>query len=151
MNKEGGFRSLRVYQLSHQLGVKIHKMTLGLPKFEVYEEGSQIRRCSKRVSASIVEGYALRKYKAEYLHYLFRAYGSAEENVEHLDYLWETGSLTDESAYRTLREECLDLNRQLFRFIQGVEREHDRPYSLNENPGAYHTDKPDDSDSPLES
>lgn len=151
MNKEGGFRSLRVYQLSHQLGVKIHKMTLGLPKFEVYEEGSQIRRCSKRVSASIVEGYALRKYKAEYLHYLFRAYGSAEENVEHFDYLWDTGSLTDESAYRALREECLDLNRQLFRFIQGVEREHDRPYSLNENPGSYHADKPDDSDSPLES
>jgi len=145
MNKEGGFRSLRVYQLSHQLGVKIHKVTLGLPNFEVYEEGSQIRRCTKRVSASIVEGYALRKYKAEYLHYLFRAYGSAEETVEHLDYLRETGSLTDESAYRALREECLDLNRQLFRFIQGVEREHNQPYSLKEHPKAYHVGEPDDS------
>ena len=149
MSEEGRFRSLRVYQLSHRLGVQIHQVTLGLPKFEVYEEGSQIRRSTKRVSASIVEGYALRRYKAEYLHYLFRAYGSAEETVEHLDYLWETKSLTDESAYRALREECIDLNRQLFRFIQGVEREHDQPYSLKESAGSYQAGEPGDPDSPL--
>ncbi|NQU12231.1 four helix bundle protein [bacterium] len=141
---EGGYRSLRVYRLSHELGIKIHRMTLGLPKFELYEEGSQIRRSSKRVSASIVEGYALRRYKAEYLHYLYRAYGSAEETVEHLDYLRKTDSFTDESLYHALRAECLELNRQLFRFIQGVDREHDTPYSLKESPADYANDDPDD-------
>ena len=112
-------------------------MTLSLPKFELFEEGSQIRRSSKRVSASIVEGYALRKYKGEYLRYLYRAYGSAEETVEHLDYLWETRSVTDELAFNSLRDHCLNLNRQLFRFIQGVERQHETPYSLRESPTDY--------------
>ena len=124
-----GFRSLRVYQVSHELAVKSHAMTLPLPKIELFEEGSQIRRSAKRVSASIVEGYALRKYKREYLHYLYRAYGSAEETVEHLDLLWETKSLTDEPMYWELREEYLGLNRQLFRFIQGVQRNHEAPNS----------------------
>ena len=133
----GGFRSLRIYQLSHELATKIHAMTLSLPKFELFEEGSQIRRSSKRVSASIVEGYALRKYKGEYLHYLYRAYGSAEETVEHLDYLWETRSVTDEDAFRSVRDDCLNLNRQLFRFIQGVERGHGTPYSLKEPSAEY--------------
>lgn len=134
---EGGFRSLRIYQMSHELAVRIHKMTLSLPKFELYEEGSQIRRSSKRVSSSIVEGYALRKYKAEYLHYLYRAYGSAEETVEHLDYLWETGSLTDERLFRGLRDDYLKLNPQLFRFIQGVERDHGMPDSFQEKSAEY--------------
>jgi four helix bundle protein len=134
---EGGFRGLRVYQLAHELGVKIHAMTLALPKFEMFEEASQIRRSSKSVSANIVEGYALRKYKVEYLHYLYRAYGSAEETLEHLDYLWETGSLKNKGAYQELREQCRELNSQLFKFIQGVEREHSTPYSLREDEADY--------------
>jgi hypothetical protein len=33
------------------------------------------------MSANIVEGFALRKYKNKYLHYLYCAYGSAEEDA----------------------------------------------------------------------
>lgn len=134
----GGFRELDIYKLAHELGVKIHKMTLSLPKFEMFEEASQIRRSSKRVSASIVEGYALRKYKAEFLHYLYRGYGSAEETIEHLDYIWDTGSLTDKTLYYELRNLNLAINRKLFAFIQGVEREHNLPYAFQEDAGEYH-------------
>ncbi|MBI5473501.1 MAG: four helix bundle protein [Ignavibacteriae bacterium] len=86
---EGGYRKLEVYNLAHGLAVRLHKLTMGLPKFEMYEEGGQIRRSSKSVSAQLVEGYALRKYKNEFLHYLWRAYGSSEETAEHLLYLFE--------------------------------------------------------------
>jgi len=42
-------------------------MTLNeLPKFEMYEEGSQIRRSSKSVRTNIVEGYGRRNYKLDY-------------------------------------------------------------------------------------
>jgi four helix bundle protein len=78
---KAGHEQLRVYQLAHTLSVQIHAMTLTLPKFELYEEGSQIRRSSKRVAASIVEGYALRNYKAEFRNYLLRAYGSSVETL----------------------------------------------------------------------
>jgi len=50
---EQGYKKLRIYQMAHALGVKVHKMTLGLPKFEMFEEGSQIRRSSKSVSSNI--------------------------------------------------------------------------------------------------
>ena len=88
---------LKIYKKAHRLAVEIHKMTLRLPSFEMYEEGSQIRRSSKSVSSQIVEGYSLRNYKNEYIHYLSRAYASNRETKEHLDYLFETGSLKDEA------------------------------------------------------
>lgn len=42
------FRELEVYQNSKELAIRIHKMTLLLPKFEMYEEASQRRRSSKQ-------------------------------------------------------------------------------------------------------
>jgi four helix bundle protein len=42
-------------------------MTLTLLKFEIYEEGSQIRRSSKSVKSTIVEGYGRRNYKSDTL------------------------------------------------------------------------------------
>ena len=87
-----GYKKLKVYGLSHDLAVRVHKMTVKLPKFEIMEEGSQIRRSSKSVSSNIVEGYALRRYKQEYIHYLSRALASSLETVEHLDFLFETES-----------------------------------------------------------
>lgn len=83
---EKGHKKLEVYQLSHKLAVSIHKISLELPAFERFEEGSQIRRSSKSISSNIVEGFALRRYKYEFLYYLFRSYGSAEETIEHLEY-----------------------------------------------------------------
>src|ERR1700750_1984731 len=83
---------LEIYRVAHELGLRVHALTLRLPKFETYEVGSQVRRASKSISAQIVEGHALRKYKAEYEHYLARSYASAEEVIEHLQYLLETGS-----------------------------------------------------------
>ncbi len=62
-----GYKSLRVYQDAHRLAVEIHQMSLELPKFEMFEEGSQVRRSSKAISTNLVEGYGRRMYKAEYL------------------------------------------------------------------------------------
>ena len=146
---DGGFRRLRVYQVAHDLGLRVHAMSLGLPKFEMYEEGSQIRRSSKRISASIVEGYAMRKYKGQYLFYLYRAYGSAEETLEHLEYLYGTGSLRDKDLYEELLATNQELNRQLFRFIQGVERDHRDTFTVSEEEAEYVTPpEPDDDPEP---
>ncbi len=132
-----GYERLHVYQIAHKLAVEIHAMTLTLPKYEMYEEGSQIRRSSKRVSASIVEGYALRQYKAEFIQYLLRAYGSAEETVEHLDLLNETGSLNNLPLYTALKDKATQLNRQLLRFIQGVQQQHEKPNAFREEQAEY--------------
>ncbi len=64
-----GCRDLRVYQRAHELGVAAHHLSLRLPKHELYETGSQLRRASKSVSANIVEGHGRRRYKADYLRF----------------------------------------------------------------------------------
>jgi len=117
---------LEVYGIAHALGLRVHALSLKLPKHELYEEGSQARRSSKSVSSQIVEGHALRQHKAEYLHYLARSYGSAEETVEHLHYLVETGSASRvEEECRSLVREYMVLCRKLFNYMQSVEKEHD--------------------------
>jgi four helix bundle protein len=124
-NDNRGYKKLKIYRLAHDLAVRVHKMSLKLPKFEMFEEGSQIRRSSKSVSSNIVEGYALRRYKQEYIHYLARALGSSLETVEHLELLFETESLRDEALYRDLHEKYGELNSMLYRFVESVASQHD--------------------------
>jgi len=44
-------------------------MSLTLPRFELYETGSQIRRSSKSIRSNIVEGYGRRRYKFDYIRF----------------------------------------------------------------------------------
>jgi hypothetical protein len=64
MEKAKSFRDLDIFKLAKKLAIEVHKMTLLLPQYELYEEGSQIRRSSKSVVSNIVEGFARRNYFA---------------------------------------------------------------------------------------
>jgi len=130
---EAGYQKLEIYQISHSLAVRIHKMSLSLPHFEMYETGSQIRRSAKSVFSNIVEGYISRKYKNEFVRYLYRAYVSGEETVEHLNILFETGSMQDKGLYDDLLDLYSKLNAKLFRFIQSVEEKHETPLYVKES------------------
>ena len=118
---------LKIYEKAHKLAIEIHRMSLELPSFEMYEQASQIRRSSKSVAAQIVEGYSLRNYKNEYIHYLNRAYASNCETKEHLQLLFETKSLKDDKVYKRLCLEIEDLSKMIYSFIQSVEKEHKLP------------------------
>ena len=52
-----------------------------LPKFEMYEEGDQIRGSSKSVKSTIVKGYGRRKYQQEYKRFLTYAIASNHQGV----------------------------------------------------------------------
>lgn len=121
---EQGHKSLRVYQLAHAIAVNIHRISLSLPRFELFETGSQIRRSSKSVSALIVEGYGLRRYKKEWLNYLIRAKASNSETEEHLSFLFETRSFQDAQSYHEIMESLDHLSRMLSRMIDEIDRSH---------------------------
>jgi four helix bundle protein len=125
MRTPAGHRKLKVYQEAHRLSLEIHKMSLNLPQYELYEEGSQIRRSSKSVSSNIVEGFSLRHHKNEYLRYLSLAYASSQETIEHLDCLFETESLKNRELYKRLHNEYDALCGMLFNLIQSVHEKHE--------------------------
>ena len=134
---EQGYAKLEVFKLSRQLAVEIHKLTLNLPKFEMYEEGGQIRRSAKSIPANIVEGYCLRRHPNEYQQYLHRAFASCEETRLHLKILHETGSLNDEATYNDLYTKLEKLGKMLFRFMESVKTGHLTPSYLKEQEADY--------------
>ena len=117
------YRNLEVWQLAKQLTIDIHKMTLNeLPKFEMYEGGSQIRRSSKWVRSNIVEGYGRKKYQQEYYKHLIYALGSNDETIDHLETLAETESLKNKELFGKLSEKLQLLGKKLNLFIQTIEQ-----------------------------
>ena len=119
------YRDLEIWKLAREAAIAIHRMTLReLPKFEMYEEASQIRRSVKSIRSNIVEGYGRRRYKQEFIRFLVFAHASCAETIDHLEGLSETGSLINESLYRDLQTQLDLLGRKLNVFIEGVEREH---------------------------
>lgn len=119
------YQNLEIWQLARKASIDIHTMTLTqLPKFEMYEEGSQIRRSSKSVRSNIVEGYGRREYKQDFVLRLSYALASNDETIDHLDTLRETGSLEGEVFYQQLREQLALLGKKLNLFIQAVRESH---------------------------
>ena len=119
------YKKLEIWQLARELVIDIHKMTINeLPKFEMYEEGSQIRKSIKSAKSTIVEGYGRRRYKQEYIRFLTYAIGSTDETVDHLETLFETESLRDEKLYKNLHKRVNVLGKKLIRFQEAVEKGH---------------------------
>jgi four helix bundle protein len=116
------YRDLEIYKLSYELAVKVHEMTLKLPKYELYEEGSQVRKSSKGIPACIVEGYGRRKYKAEFIKFLIYAHASCDETILHLNFLKDTHETNGEDMEAFLNAYD-ELGSKISRFIQYVERE----------------------------
>jgi four helix bundle protein len=114
------YEDLVIYQLAKKLAVEIHQMTITeLPKFEMYEVGSQIRRSSKSVVANIVEGFGRKKYKGEYVRFLTYSLASCDETKCHLDILHETSSLKRE-GYQYFKEKYDELGRKIYNFRLSV-------------------------------
>lgn len=123
-----GYRDLKIWQLARDMTVVIHRMTLEkLPRFELHEEGSQIRRSAKSVRSNIVEGFGRRRYKQDFIKHVVYAEASCDETRDHLDTLFETGSLTDKTLYDRLCQQLDELARKINRFIAAVEQNHQSP------------------------
>ena len=120
-----GYHDLEIWKIANDLVNDIHEMTIkDLPKFEMFESGSQIRRSAKSIKSNIVEGYGRRKYKMEFLHFLSISYASLMETNDHLETLFQTKSLIDKKKYDNLHELLDKLGRKLNLFIQSVEKNH---------------------------
>ena len=115
------YRDLEIYTESKRLAVLVHSISLQLPKFELYEEGSQVRRSSKAVTSAIVEGFGRRSYKADYIKHLIYAQAECDETILHLDFLFETESWKNEEQYKSLIDDYDTLSKRINKFTQWIE------------------------------
>jgi len=79
------YRNLEIYKMAFDLFLKPHKATHLLPKYELFELGSQLRRSSDSIITNIVEGYRRSFYKNDYIRFLIYSHASSDETINHLE------------------------------------------------------------------
>jgi len=113
------YKDLEIYQLSYNLALEIHRLSLSLPKYELYEQGSQIRRSSKSIKDNIAEGFGRRRYKDEFIRFLIFSQSSCDETISHLNMISDIHF--QENPLTALITEYDILGKKINKYIQYVE------------------------------
>ena len=114
------YRDLEIYQIAYKLAIKVHEMSLTLPKYELYEQGSQVRRSSKSVKDNIVEGYGRKKYKDDFIRFLIYSQSSCDETISQLKMISDIHF--QDNPLNELITEYETLGKKINKFIQFVEQ-----------------------------
>ncbi len=112
-------KDLDIYNLAFEYAIVVHKLSLKLPKFELYEQGSQVRRSSKSIKSNIVEGYGRRVYKNDFLKFLTYSHASLLECVSQLEMIIE---LYEIEGVEEIKEKYNLLGGKIFAFSMYVEK-----------------------------
>jgi len=78
------FEDLEAYQIARQFRKTMYGVAKRLPKFEMFDLGSQIRRAAISLSNNIAEGHG-RYHFPDQLRFVLQARGSLEELIDDLN------------------------------------------------------------------
>lgn len=112
------YTKLDIYNISFELFIETHRLSFRLPKYELYELGSQLRRSSDSVNSNIVEGYGRRMYKADYIRFLIFSHSSCDETTNHILKIIQL--YPDISEFKDIVEKYKFLGGKLHNFIEYV-------------------------------
>lgn len=99
---------------------KTHTLSLQLPKYELYELVSQIRRSSDSVVTNIVEGYGRRRYKNDFIKFLVYSHASNLETLNHIEKIINLYPNLSEEM-KLLYEKYDLLGAKIFSFLKYIE------------------------------
>lgn len=105
------FKKFEVWQLSHQLTLKIYKSTKFFPKEELFGLTSQIRRSFASIGYNISEGSG-RNSDKEFAHFINIALGSSNEAENQLILSKDLEYLSEDN-FQELSEELILLKKKL--------------------------------------
>lgn len=114
------FRSLTVWEKSHQITLSIYKLTHSFPKEEIYGLTSQIRRSSSSISINIAEGCG-RGSDADFARFLQISLGSASE-TEYLILLSYELNYLQKLDYENLLEQIQQIKKMLTSLILKIRK-----------------------------
>ena len=113
------YKDLEIYKLAYDIAIRVHKASLMLPQFELYEQGSQIRRSTKSIKDTIAEGFGRRRYKAEFIRYLIYAQASCDEATNQATTIIDL--YPEISGFVDILNDLEVLGKKINNFIQYVE------------------------------
>ncbi len=119
MKTKKSYRDLDIYKDAFQLALKVHKLSLTLPKYELYEQGSQLRRSTKSIKDQIVEGYGRKRYKNDFIKFLTYSQASCDEATSQLEMINKL--YFEETPLTELIESYNVLGKRINKFIQYVD------------------------------
>lgn len=120
------YKDLEIFQKGYELYFEVHSLSLKLPKFELYELGSQLRRSADSTVTNIVEGYGRRTYKADFIKFLFYSQSSCLETQHHLEKINRLYPENNIVAEKLIMEYDR-LGAQIYTFIKYVENHWKKP------------------------
>ncbi len=123
------YRDLRVWAEAMALAEAACRLTLLLPKSELYGFTSQIRRASASIPANIAEGYG-RESKGAYVQFLRISQGSIKELETHL-LLAARIDLVDELAIEPIMVHCETVGKMLRGLIKSLDKSNSQPSSAD--------------------
>lgn len=104
---------LHVFERAYKVSLKIHKISLQLPKIEQYALGDQIRRASKSICANLAEGFSKQiGSKKEFRQFILTSMGSSDEMQVWIKYCKDLAYLTEEQA-ETFTQEYQEISKML--------------------------------------
>ena len=113
------FQELSVWQKSHELTLKIYKISSSFPKEELFGLSSQIRRSASSIPTNIAEGCG-RYSKAEMRQFLIISAGSCSE-LDYQTILTKDLNYISETTFKELSESIISIRKMLYSFIKKLE------------------------------
>jgi four helix bundle protein len=113
------YKDLNVFQRAYRLALKVHNLSLKLPKELQYDLADQIRRSSRSIPSNIAEGYSRNKSLKDKINFLKSALGSNEETIFNLRFLRDA-KLISEKEFEELYKEYVICGKQLNRLIKSL-------------------------------
>ena len=112
------YKKLKAFQYADELALLIYEATRSFPKEELFGLTNQLRRAGVSVASNIVEGSA-RNTKADYIHFLYMAYGSACEIEYQLSLAFRLGYI-DQTKYNSLKSKSNEVSKTLNGLIRSL-------------------------------
>ncbi|MEM0519011.1 four helix bundle protein [Aequorivita flava] len=112
------YKDLDIYNLAFEYSIEVHHVSLKMPKFELYEQGSQLRRSSKSIKDNIIEGYGRKAYKNDFIKFLTYSHASLLECKGQLETIKELYNIPE---IPDLIIKYDNLGAKIFTFIKYVE------------------------------
>lgn len=110
------FLKLEIWQRSHQLTLKIYRVTQNYPSEEKYGLTQQMRKASASIPTNIAEGCG-RNSNSQLLHFLQIAAASASELEYHLILSRDLMYLPDQ-IFKELSTETIEIRKMIFAYSE---------------------------------